>query len=340
MTQPPGEQYVTRPFARALVAQAAADPRIVCVTNDLTGSCEADDFRASYPERYLSLGMAEQNIAGVLSGLAREGLIPVYPTFAVFATRRPYEQIALNIAYPALPVRIFGFLPGLSTPGGATHQSIDDLALMRQLPNMTVLEVGDATEIETIWQAIADIPGPVYCRMLRGEVRRQFATPIVVGSVRTLAPGTDAVLLTSGLLTELGTAVVDHARERGIHINHLHVATLKPFPAEPLLAAISKARFGVVTAENHLRGGALGSAVAELVAERGLGKRLVRVGIDDTFAMGGGQEYLFRRFGISGQDIAEALDVIVPGADLGRTFSEHTAIGARGNIDDSVIEAL
>lgn len=331
--------YVARPFARALVAQAAEDPRLVCVTNDLTASCEADDFRAAYPERYLSLGMAEQNIAGVLSGLAREGMIPVYPTFAVFATRRPYEQIALNIAYPALPVRIFGFLPGLSTPGGATHQSIDDVALMRQLPNMTVLEVGDATEVETVWQAIADIPGPVYCRMLRGEVRRQFTTPLVVGGVRTLAHGTDAVLVTSGLMTELGTAVVDHARAQGIQISHLHVATHKPFPADLLSAAISASRSGVVTAENHLRGGALGSAVAELIAEGGLGKRLARVGIDDSFAVGGGREYLFGRFGISGQSIAGALDTIIPGADLGRTFAADGGAGAQAT-GASAIEAL
>ncbi|HEY1618294.1 MAG TPA: transketolase C-terminal domain-containing protein [Streptosporangiaceae bacterium] len=339
MTGKPGERYVTQPFARALVAQAAEDPRLVCVTNDLTASCEADGFRAAYPERYLSLGMAEQNIAGVLSGLAREGMIPVYPTFAVFATRRPYEQIALNIAYPALPVRIFGFLPGLSTPGGATHQSIDDVALMRQLPNMTVLEVGDATEVETVWQAIADIPGPVYCRMLRGEVRRQFTTPMVLGGVRTLARGTDAVLVTSGLMTELGTAVVDHARGQGIQISHLHVATLKPFPADLLSAAISAGRSGVVTAENHLRGGALGTAVAELIAEGGLGKRLVRVGIDDTFAVGGGREYLFRRFGISGQSIAEALDAIIPGADLGRTFAADDGAGNQAT-GASAIEAL
>ncbi len=335
----PAERYVARPFARSLVAQAAADERIVCVTNDLTSSCEADDFKARYPERYLSLGMAEQNIAGVLSGLAREGMIPVYPTFAVFATRRPYEQIALNIAYPALPVRIFGFLPGLLTPGGVTHQAIEDLALMRALPNMTVLEVGDATEIETLWPAIADLPGPVYCRMLRGQVRRQFASPLELGQVRVLANGDDAVLLTSGLSTGLGAAVVAHARDQDIHLNHIHVATLKPFPEQAVSAAISRTRFGVVTAENHLRVGALGSAVAELIAERALGKRLVRVGIDDTFAAGGGQEYLFSRYGISSQGIAAALDLIVPDADLRRTLPERPSGEPRPS-SGSPVEAL
>jgi transketolase len=336
----PREHVVTRPFASSLVAQAAVDERIVCVTNDLTSSCEADDFRASYPERYLSLGMAEQNIAGLLSGLAREGMVPVYPTFAVFATRRPYEQIALNIAYPALPVRIFGFLPGLLTPGGATHQAIDDLGLMRALPNMTVLEVADATEIETLWAAIADLPGPVYCRMLRGQVRRQFAGRFELGRVRVLADGDDAVLLTSGLATQQGAEVVAHARRQGVQLGHLHVATLKPFPSQAVSSAISKARFGVVTAENHLRVGALGSAVAELIAEQALGKRLVRVGIDDTFAEGGSQEYLFARYGISRQSIAAALDLIIPHADLSRTLPDLPNEEPPGTADDLPVEAL
>jgi transketolase len=332
------QQYAARPFARSLMAQAAADPRIVCVTNDLTSSCEADDFRSGYPERYLSLGMAEQNIAGVLSGLAREGLVPVYPTFAVFATRRPYEQIALNIAYPALPVRIFGFLPGLLTPGGVTHQAIEDLALMRQLPNMTVLEVGDATEIETLWPAIAELPGPVYCRMLRGDVPRLFVTPFELGKVRVLEDGDDAVLVTSGLTTELGAAVVRHARDLGVHINHIHLATLKPFPAQAVSSAIDRTRFGVVTAENHLRVGGLGSAVAELIADRALGKRLVRVGIDDTFAQGGSQEFLFSRHGLNRRGIAAALDLIIPHADLHRTIQER--LQERPRPGDTSVEAL
>lgn len=329
-------ETVSRPFAQALVDAGARDPRIVCVSNDLTTSCEMDEFRSTFPDRFLSLGMAEQNIGGVLSGLAREGLVPVYASFAVFATRRPYEQIALNVAYPALPVRIFGFLPGLSTPGGVTHQAIDDIGLMRQLPNMTVIEVADAMEIATLWPALEDVAGPVYCRMLRGEVRRRFREPFTLGHARTLAHGRDALLITSGLMTELGTAIVDHARSRGVSIGHIHVSTLKPFPTDEICEAISSTNTGVVTAENHLRVGGLGSIVAELIADRGLGRPLTRVGIDDTFACGGSTGYLFSRFGLDEAAIAAAIDRLIPHAGLRDTM---TARRRREHADPAGSEA-
>lgn len=317
-------ETVARPFGKSLADYAARNDRVVCVTNDLTTSCEADEFRSRFPERYISMGMAEQNIAGVLSGLAREGLIPVYPTFAVFATRRPYEQIALNIAYPALPVRIFGFLPGLSTPGGVTHQSIDDIGLMAMLPNMTVLEVGDATEVESIWEAIEDLPGPVYCRMLRGEVPRRFTSPLRVGEVRELSPGREVLLVTTGLMTGAGIEVAGRARAAGIDVRHLHLSTLKPFPEEELARAIRETDYGVVTVENHLRSGGLGAAVASLIAERNLGRQLVRVALNDTFATGGEMKYLFDRFGIGNHDIVDAINSVLP-LDLARKWDTDDA---------------
>jgi transketolase len=306
-------EVVSRPFAAALVDYAQHDERVVCVTNDLTASCEADEFRDRFPGRYLSLGMAEQNLVGVLSGLAREGLIPVYTSFAVFVTRRPYEQLALNIAYPALPVRLIGFLPGLSTPGGVTHQSIDDLALMRTLPNMTVLEVGDATEIDTIRPVLQGLPGPVYCRMLRGDVPRRFSTPFDLHKPRVLTPGADVVIISSGLMTERVTEVVVGAQKAGLDVGHVHVSVLKPLPAAPLSAIISATKYGAITVENHLRSGGLGSAVAELIADAGLGRRLIRIGIDDTFTCGGEMDYLLERFGLGRESIARALCDLVPG---------------------------
>jgi len=117
---------------------------------DLTSSCEADDFRDTYPDRFFSVGMAEQNMMSFAAGLAREGFFPYIHTFAVFICRRPFDQVAMSIAYPNLPVRLIGFLPGITTPGGATHQAVDDVALMRVLPNMTILECGDATDVESV----------------------------------------------------------------------------------------------------------------------------------------------------------------------------------------------
>jgi transketolase len=332
-------ETVSRPFGRALLEYGARNDRVVVVTNDLTNSCEADEFRSAFPDRYLSMGMAEQNLAGVLSGLAREGMIPVYPTFAVFATRRPYEQIALNIAYPALPVRIFGFLPGLSTPGGVTHQSIDDIGLMSMLPNVTVLEVGDATEVETVWDAIDSIPGPVYCRMLRGQVPRRFDSPFRLGEVRELAQGRDVLLITSGLMTGPAMEVVQRARAAGVEVRHMHVATIKPLPAEQLAKAIGEVDFGVITVENHLIAGGLGAAVAGVIAEQGLNRPLVRIGLDDTFATGGEMGYLLDRFGLGPADIADAINSLLP-LEMVRQWEsgDEASDAVRGGL--SAVEAL
>ncbi|MGD9298827.1 MAG: transketolase, partial [Thiohalocapsa sp.] len=157
-------ETVTRPHREHFVRWAAHRPEVLVLSADLTSSCEADGFRDTYPERFFSLGMAEQNMMGFAAGLAREGFFPYIHTFAVFVTRRPFDQVAMAIAYPNLPVRLVGFLPGLTTPGGVTHQAIDDVGLMRLIPNMTVLETGDATEVESVLDVAQAVDGPVYIR--------------------------------------------------------------------------------------------------------------------------------------------------------------------------------
>ena len=167
-------EIVTRPHRENLVRWAEQRPEVLVLSADLTASCEADGFRDTYPERFFSMGMAEQNMMGFAAGLAREGFFPYVHTFAVFITRRPFDQVAMSIAYPNLPVRLIGFLPGITTPGGVTHQAIDDIGLMRLIPNMTVLECGDATDVESVLDVAQAIDGPVYVRQLRGEVPRLF----------------------------------------------------------------------------------------------------------------------------------------------------------------------
>ena len=157
-------EIVRRPHARNLVRWAKQRPDCPVLSADLTSSCEVDDFREAYPDRFLSLGMAEQNMLSFAGGLAREGLYPLIHTFAVFICRRPFDQLAMSVAYPNLPVRMFGFLPGITTPGGVTHQAIDDVALMRIVPNMTVLECGDATDVESVLDVAHAVDGPVYVR--------------------------------------------------------------------------------------------------------------------------------------------------------------------------------
>jgi transketolase len=311
-------EYVTRPHARNLVRFAGEHLEVLVLSADLTASCEADDFRSAYPDRFLSMEMAEQNMMSFAGGLAREGFRPHVHTFAVFICRRPYDQIAMSIAYPNLPVRMVGFLPGITTPGGVTHQANDDLALMRVLPNMTILECGDATEVESVLDAAHPIDGPVYIRNLRGQVPRLFAAdePMVVGASRELAAGRELLLITAGITTEEGIRAVAALREKGVEIGHLHISTIKPFSDPAVAAALAATKRGVIVLENHSVIGGLGSAVAETMAELGCGVPLVRLGLQDTYAHGASKEYLMRKYGLDAWAVVGASERLL-GHELG-----------------------
>ena len=296
-----------RVHANNLVRWAKDKPDVLVLSADLTSSCEADAFRDTYPDRFYSMGIAEQNMLGFAGGLAREGFVPFIHTFAVFIYRRALDQIAMSVAYPNLPVKMIGFLPGVTTPGGATHQAIEDISVMRSLPNMTVLEVGDATEVESVLQAAYDIPGPVYVRMLRGEVPTLFDTPLVVGRPRCLQRGEDLVIVTSGLCTEEALRTVRILESNGISASLFHVSSLKPFGCEEILQAAEKAKYGVITLENHTILGGLGSCMAEAMAEAGIGRRLIRLGIQDQFLHGASRPYLMHEYGLDAEALLAAV---------------------------------
>jgi transketolase len=295
-----------------LVEWGKDHPEAYVLSADLTGSCEADDFRDAYPDRFLSMGIAEQNMLAFAGGMARSGFIPLVHTFAVFIYRRALDQIAMSVAYPNLPVKMFGFLPGILTPGGATHQAIEDVAVMRALPNMTVLEAGDATEVESVLNVACETPGPVYVRQLRGEVPRLFDRndPMRLGGLRTLSSGKDFVLLTSGICTEVGLRATAALREKGVSMAHYHVSTLKPFHHPEVMEAIAASRWGAITLENHSVIGGLGSIVAECMAEAGVGKPLRRLGLQDTFAHGASRGYLMREYGLDAAALIGAVEDI------------------------------
>jgi len=301
-------ETIKRPHGHNLVSWAKDQPRVLVLSADLTGSCEADDFREAYPDRFFSMGMAEQNMMGFASGLAREGFFPFVHTFAVFICRRAYDQVAMSIAYPNLPVRLLGFLPGITTPGGVTHQAIDDLALMRAVPNMNVLECGDATDVLSVLDVAHKIDGPVYIRMLRGDVPALFPgdSPMIFNRSRELSRGRDLTLISSGICTEEAIKARLYLNGQGIGVTHLHVSTIKPFTDPAILAALKEARSGIITLENHSVIGGLGSAVAELAAEAGLGKPLVRLGIGDRYAHGASREYLMRENAIDALRVVQA----------------------------------
>ena len=299
------KEVVSKPFAHSLKSHGSVNEKLVVVTNDLTASCEADLFAQAFPDRHISAGMAEQAIIATLSGLSDEGLYPLYPSFAVFATRRPYEQIALTIAYPAKKVRLFGFLPGLTTPGGVTHQAIDDLGLMTQLPNMTVLEAADATDMSTILDAVKDIPGPIYVRGLRGEVPQLFKEPLVVGQSRDIFPGEQVVVLATGSMVAIAIKEVEQLRSEFPELGLICINTLKPFGDKNLFERLKKAKI-VITYENHLISSGLAKAVALHIAQNP-GPKLMPIGVDDTFTHGGTQDYLFNYYGIGKTSLISAI---------------------------------
>lgn len=299
------KEVVSKPFAHSLKSHGSVNEKLVVVTNDLTASCEADLFAQAFPDRHISAGMAEQAIIATLSGLSDEGLYPLYPSFAVFTTRRPYEQIALTIAYPAKKVRLFGFLPGLTTPGGVTHQAIDDLGLMTQLPNMTVLEAADATDMSTILDAVKDIPGPVYARGLRGEVPQLFKEPLVVGQSRDIFPGEQVVVLATGSMVAIAIKEVEQLRSEFPELGLICINTLKPFGDKNLFERLKKAKI-VITYENHLISSGLAKAVALHIAQNP-GPKLMPIGVDDTFTHGGTQDYLFNYYGIGKTSLISAI---------------------------------
>jgi transketolase len=321
-------EVLTKVHANNLVAWAKDKPQVVVLSADLTGSVEIAEFQAAYPDRFFSMGIAEQNMMSFAAGLAREGFVPFIHTFAVFIYRQALNQIASSVAYSFLPVKMFGFLPGITTPGGATHQAIDDVAVMRAMPNMTIFETADATEVQSILDPVLFTPGPVYVRMLRGEVPRLFPRdePFRPGVPRVLSVGSDITLITAGICTEEAMRATSALTSHGLSIHHVHVSTHKPFASPILLDAVSRPRLGVITMENHTVVGGLGSEVAELLAENGIGKKLVRIGLQDTFAHGGSKPYLMKKYGLDAMALVQHVETLV-GRRLG--ISETDLAGVR-----------
>ncbi|WP_256443085.1 MULTISPECIES: transketolase C-terminal domain-containing protein [unclassified Bradyrhizobium] len=300
-------------YGQALVALAQRDPNVVCLGADLTGPTETDLFRDQIPDRFFNFGVAEANLMCVASGMAREGDVPFVNTFSVFATRRALDQVVLQIAYPNANVKLVGFMPGLTSPGGPTHQAIDDVAIMRAVPNMMVVEPADGDQVADMVEAIAAHRGPVYMRIKRGEMPLIIpadAPKLALGKLQPVRSGRDGTILASGVMVALALEAADDLLARGIDVAVVNAHTLKPFDREGVL---DLARTGkpLLTAENHSVVGGLGSAVAEILSEAGMAVPFARVGIPDVFADGGTASFLFERYGLSAAAIARAFIAIV-----------------------------
>ena len=301
-----GVQTLNAPFGNALVAAAERNPRIVGLSADLAKYTDIHVFRDRYPDRFFQIGMAEQNLIGVAAGLARTGFVPFLTTYCVFATRRAYDFIAMDAALGRANVKIMAGLPGLSTGYGGTHQGIEDLALMRSIPNLTVIDPCDAIEVAQATAVIAQYEGPVYMRLLRGlvpVVLDEHTYQFEIGKARLLRDGSDVAIISTGLMTGRALEAAATLADSGIDAAVLHVSTLKPFDRQAVLELLARVP-RVVTAENHLITGGLASAVADAVTDAGLPIRLRRVGIPDCFCESGSLPYLAERYQMRGADIA------------------------------------
>jgi transketolase len=305
----PPYRTILKPYGDALLALARWRPEIVCLGADLTRQTETDIFRDTIPDRFINVGMAEANMISIAGGLARAGHIVFVNTFGVFCTRRCYDQIAMSVAYPALNVKIIGFMPGLSSPGGPSHQAIEDVALMRALPNMTVVEPADALEVAQSVAAVADHPGPVYLRLKRGENPLIFEDGhrMDLGGAQVLKGGKacDVCIIAAGMMLPMALVAARTLEDNGLAATVINAPVIKPLDAATIVAAARQSRI-VITAENHTIVGGLGSAVAESLAEAAIAVPLRRVGIADVFAESGSRDYLFSKYGLSTQAIIDA----------------------------------
>lgn len=313
---------VEQPFAAGLHEAQQRRPDLVVLSADLSKYTDVGAFAHAFPDRFIQVGMAEANMMGIAGGLGRTGMRPVAVTYCVFAARRAYEQVAMALATGGPGAVVVAFLPGITTPFTATHQGTDDLALMRQIPGLTVIDPMDATEfrLATIWAVEHD--GPVYLRGLRGSVTAMLdPNRTVFDPIRPLlmSAGADVGVIGTGL----GTTWAIEAAELdagGTSISLLHVPVLAPFATAAVADFIARHRV-VVTVENHNRSGGLGSAVAEVIADRGLGVRLLRCGIPGEWAGAGSYDYLRRRHGLDAASLAA----------LFTSLQESAVAGARGD---------
>ncbi len=294
---------------------AKRDSRIFFVGSDL-GAGTLSRFREEMPDRFLMEGVSEANIVGLAAGLALEGKIPYVHTIATFLTRRCFEQIVLDLGLHNVNVRLIGAGGGLVyAPLGPTHLATDDLAIMRTVPNMTVIAPADAEEMRWATRLSVDHPGPVYIRMAKGSdpIVTADAPDFAIGRARTLRAGRDALAVTTGITLQLALEAARTLTADGIDLAVLHVPTVKPLDRAALVAAIADVPI-VVTVEEHTLVGGLGSAVAEVVAEEGLvpPRRFTRIGIPDVFPEGyGSQASLMAHYGITAAAVAQAVRTAV-----------------------------
>ena len=306
----PDQKTRAAPFGHALVELAKTRPDIVGLSADLSKYTDLHIFAKAYPDRFYQMGMAEQLLMGAAAGMAREGFTPFATTYAVFASRRAYDFISMAIAEERLPVKIVCALPGLTTGYGPSHQATEDLAIFRGMPNLTIIDPCDAVEIEQATAAIADYPGPVYMRLLRGNV------PVVldrcdyrfeIGKAKRLREGSDALVISSGLMTMRALEASEALAKLGVAVAVLHSPTIKPLDETTILQEASHENRPVIVAENHSVIGGLGEAIGALLMRKGVRNRFGQIALPDAFLDAGALPSLHDRYGLSTSEVVKTI---------------------------------
>lgn len=294
-------------YGKALEYLGKTRKDVVVLDADLASSTKTSDFLNAAPDRFVEVGIAEQNMIGVSAGLAASGKTVFASTFAVFATGRCWEQIRLAVAYPKLNVKIVATHCGISVGAdGTSHQALEDISLMRSLPNMTVISPADAYETYDATLAISEKDGPFYMRMGRSDVPTIMPedTRFKIGKANVLVDGKDVSLVGTGQMVHACLEAAKILRKEGISAEVVNMSTIKPLDTATLGKTISRTGC-VVTAEEHSIIGGLGSAVAEYISEEGF-VPLTRIGTRDTFGESGTPEELFKKYGLTAEDVASA----------------------------------
>jgi transketolase len=297
-----GQRTKSAPFGHALAALAETNPKVVGLTADLGKYTDLHVFAQAHPERYFQMGMAEQLLMGAASGMAREGFVPFATTYAVFASRRAYDFICLDIAEENLNVKVIGALPGLTTGYGPSHQATEDIAIFRAMPNLTIVDPCDALDIEGAVPAIAAHAGPVYMRLLRGNVPLlldEYDYRFELGKAKLLRDGKDALIIGSGFMTMRALEAAARLAVDHVDVAVLHVPTIKPLDVETIVKQSSRAGRLVIVAENHSTVGGLGEAVATLLLRSGVTPKFRQIALPDAFLAAGALPTLHQRYGIS-----------------------------------------
>ena len=305
-----GQKTKPAPFGHALVELARNRSDVIGMTADLGKYTDLHIFAKEFPDRFYQMGMAEQLLFGAASGLAAEGFTPFATTYAVFASRRAYDFIHQTIAEEDRNVKIVCALPGLTSGYGPSHQAAEDLALFRAMPNMTVIDPCDALEIEQIVPAIAAHRGPVYMRLLRGQVPvvlDEYDYKFEIGKAKLIRGGRDVLIISSGIMTMRALEAAKTLADDRVQAAVLHVPTIKPLDVETILSEAGQSGRLVVVAENHSEIGGLGEAVAALLMRSGTHPAFRQIALPDEFLDAGALPTLHDRYGISTETMSDTI---------------------------------